>query len=1068
MALLPEYVLTVYQEDDSTELFAVGTDPAHAKPYLKAPTQLDEQEVEFAKGAVSIGQLNVEIVDVLTDPTDQNTGYITSQLADVAGYSQLNGHRALLTEDLGGGFLTVLDGVVRSVRLLDNFVTYQFELRDIRERERKTKAFATTSTPTIIPRGVLNGYGVQVPGGGIFPIPATEPELGTYRLRTSTYGLIEFGGSIPLTPPMMDALQSIGPLAGSPEVLVYDRFKVLWRDTAGGGGYTTIDNIAHTHSGLAGGGGMLSYVGSDFAIGLNINNLVDSGTLPSNGQAIDVIVQYDGPVTEDWEFHLQNLTVGDLIGNAYDGDYSEEDPRIRYDAAAVAAMTTPVRLRLGKPVDDLRAWLEKNAYPIEHAAPVLDASGDVSPINYLLPDVSVTLVDLTDANCRPAGAGWNHGSEDAINLVKVKYLREYRVSPSDDATQLALSDQIKTREVIVEHRITASIDLIGEQPLEIDSVLLRAIGSVDGGPRAGDVADEVGAAVAARVTRMATDRFAQGGQYFAMHGLRSDSDIEGLVAGSWVAVGVSWMPDYLSGERGLARLAQITSRRNIDAAWTSFTMIDAGSANAPLAVPILGTLTVDTAGVVSIPIFDLGDVGSEVRIDYAVNDTEPAAGSALWTFLGRFDATVAPPGVTTPPLPAGEKCWIRGRAELEGRRPSIYVDGGPPDAFIVIPSTPRVIEAAISIDDNGIPTVSWVPNSFCLGVEIHYEVHSLATVPTFGDSVEADATDLSKVITGISVGDPLILTVQVEPFPTYTPPVGGTPGPVVEVNSIAPVLPTVGFDEAGADLDDDGTDLDWTLSWTFIGDVNTTDHELRFTFWKNGAFIDQDLAVAVDEAQPYTYDPGNGNGGGLTSDKYHVTMAIISKATGLVVGATVDVHIPDGGGTILNETILPDADVAVNAWTPTPLWQENDADDSNFTQFPVTPEDLCPNPVGSDKDFIIGLANPSAFPAGSATQKLTIKAEASQQGADDGCLTVKMELLEDPSGAKTVRASFGPVAVNPGPTTLSDLLTDGQYDSIVDHDDLGIRITANIGHDVTLLDDKDANINYCWAVYEPK
>ncbi|MCH7629887.1 MAG: hypothetical protein IH997_14440, partial [Proteobacteria bacterium] len=330
--ILPEYVFKVFQEDDSTELFEVGTDPAHAKPYLKAPTDLDEQEVEFAKGAVSIGQLNLEVVDVLTDPTDQNTGFITSQLPDAAGYSQLNGHRALLTEDLGSGFSTVMDGVIRSVRLLDTFSTYQFELRDIRERERKTKAFATTSTPTILPRGVLNGYGITVPGGGIFPIPATEPAIGTYRERSSVFGMIEFQFALPLTTPMMDALQSIGPLDGSPQILVYDRWKLLYRDTAGGGAYTTIANIAHSHPSLPGGGGLFPYVGSTFAVGLNINNVVDSGTLPSNGQAIDVIVQYDGPVTEDWEFHLQNLTVGTLIANAYDGVYSAEDPRIRYDA----------------------------------------------------------------------------------------------------------------------------------------------------------------------------------------------------------------------------------------------------------------------------------------------------------------------------------------------------------------------------------------------------------------------------------------------------------------------------------------------------------------------------------------------------------------------------------------------------------------------------------------------------------------------------------------------------------------------------------------------------------------
>ena len=379
-----------------------------------------------------------------------------------------------------------------------------------------------------------------------------------------------------------------------------------------------------------------------------------------------------------------------------------------------------------------------------------------------------------------------------------------------------------------------------------------------------------------------------------------------------------------------------------------------------------------------------------------------------------------------------------------------------------------MIEVAIALDDNGVPTVSWTPNSFCNGVEVHYELHTLATVPTFGASIEFDASDGEGIITGIAAGEPLLFSIQVEPFPVFGPPVSGTPGPIVEANSVANLLPKVGFDEVGATVVDDGTDLDWGLSFTFTGDVNVTDHQLRFTFFKNGAFIDQDLAVAVTEGQPYQYDPNNGNGGGVTTDKYHVTMAIISKATGLVVGATADVHIPAGAGTILDEIILPDADIAVNSWTPTPLWQELDADDANFTQFPVTPEDLCPNPVGSDKIFIIRLADPSALPAGSVDQQARLQGEARMLDGDEGCVTVKYELLEDPGGAATVIKSFGPTDHDPGPVVLDVLLTDPQFDNIGDHNDLGIRVTVNIGHDVTLLDDVDVNVNYCWLKYEAK
>ena len=226
MALLPTYQLTVYDADDVTPLFSVSTDPLHARPYLKPFESFPEQEVDFAKGAASIGQQNVRIVDVPTTPADQSTGWMTAQLPD-GGYSALMGHRVVTTQNIGGGAEIVLDGVIRSVSLLDTFSTYELELRDIRERERKTKAFATTDTPTVLPRGVLNGYGIPFAAFGIntvLPLPPTSPASGTYSQRTSTQGeIIEIlppaGQSfetLVLTEPMAEAFNSFAPLDASP------------------------------------------------------------------------------------------------------------------------------------------------------------------------------------------------------------------------------------------------------------------------------------------------------------------------------------------------------------------------------------------------------------------------------------------------------------------------------------------------------------------------------------------------------------------------------------------------------------------------------------------------------------------------------------------------------------------------------------------------------------------------------------------------------------------------------------------------------------------------------------
>ena len=765
------YELTVFASDDTAELFDVSTDLAHARPYLKAPTGFPEQEIDFAKGTASIGQVNVQVVDVPTSATDQDTGYLTAQLSN-GGYSALNGHRAVLTEDIdGGGVTKIIDGVIRSIRLLDTFSSYEIELRDIRERERKTKAFATTTTPTIIPRGVLDGYGVQFVINGEasgYPIGPTQPLEAIYRMDgAGNGGVIVIDPLIPavlvklqMTAPVREALESVSELEGSPDVLVYDRWKVLWRDLAAGGAYTELTQIAHTHPDLEETASRAGQLRSGAIHVLRVNNAISGDTLPVDNQVIEFIVQYDGPLTDDWRFHLQDLTAGELLRNLYRGDYSVEDPRIRYNEAALLALATPVRLRLGKSVDNLREWAEKNIYPITHAAPTLNADGEIAPITYLLPDAADTLIDLDDANCRPSGGGWSQASDDAINIVRVTYERIYRIRDLNEAgDKVALSDQLQTREVTVEHRIQDSIDLLGEQPLEIKSELLNAIGTIDGGPYFGDFVDEQGARVAERITRMATDRFALGGQYFSLHCDRSDSDVEGLIVGSWVTVSVSWMPDYATAERNLNRLAQVIGRRNLDGAWLALTLIDAGTANAPLAGPTLGTVTADAAGVVSVPVTALG-AGAEARVDYAINTLEPAAGSELWTFLGRVDSV--PTTLTTPQITPDSTVWVRARSEAIGRRPSVYTAA----VSVVVASIPRVLEVFIRVDDAGVPTVEWFVNSHTLGVRIAFEVHDPSDLPTFGTSIDADASDLSAAL-ATTVFDPKMISVRITAYPGW-------------------------------------------------------------------------------------------------------------------------------------------------------------------------------------------------------------------------------------------------------------------------------------------------------------
>lgn len=853
MAKFPIYELTVYDSDDTTVLFTVSTDPNAAdpeKPYMKALADFAEQEVDFARGAASIGQANAQIVDVLTDPLDQTTGWFTGVLADANGVSQVNGHRARLRENLGAGFAVILDGVVYGVRLLDTYVTYELEIRDIRERERKLKAFERTDTPTIIPRGVLNGYG-RLSGCTRWPIPPTRPLTATYLQYTSTVGDILFSGAseqaraeLRVTGGMRTALESIAPVDASREVYVYDRWKVLWRDKATGGAYTTLTQIAHAHPSLPDGGGRAPFrAGGGVTFALLVNNVVSGATLPSNGQEIEVIVQYDGPVTEDWRYHLQGLTAGEFLRNGYRGDYSLNPQNIRYDEAALLALTTPIRARLGEPIEDFRKFAEEHVYPLVHAAPTLNDDGEISPTTYLIPDASVTLPELNDSNTRPVGGGWSHGAEDSITAVEVHYLRDFRTAETEDESgnRIAMEDRIRSVEEVHVEFDDEAVELLGWNEIVIESELLRTVGTASGLPMSGDVVDEAGERIARRAGHALLDRFSRGGQYVERIGLRDDADVEALRYGSYVAFGFAEMPDYLSGERGSSRLGQVVSRRNIDANWCHLRIVDAGSSAAPFGQPTLGAPTVTDAGVVTIPVTALASGDPAVRIDVAVSDTEPLPSSELWLFVDRVDAVG---DVKTPPIDPDTTLWIRARSEARGRRPSLYTT----PVSIAIPATPRVLDVQLRVDEEtNIGTVTWDANALCAGVRVYPEVHARGTAPTFATSEDVEASVGELELAGLTVrGDDQVLSVRVEPYPGWTgSAVSGTAGPAVEVSQAAVEAYDLTVEPQGAKIGilkdtpwtttyysldvmfNVGEDVEWLLLKWILDDGSTVE-ELRY------------------------------------------------------------------------------------------------------------------------------------------------------------------------------------------------------------------------------------------------
>lgn len=109
--------------------------------------------------------------------------------------------------------------------------------------------------------------------------------------------------------------------------------------------------------------------------------------------------------------------------------------------------------------------------------------------------------------------------------------------------------------------------------------------------------------------------------------------------------------------------------------------------------------------------------GLQVRVEYALNATEPDADSGLWRLVDYLDA---PGCVVTPPIPAGAKVWGRARAEAPDYKPSILSDAVSADA----PETPGFRSVQLTVTADGVATLAWDPNDFTGAVRVRRKIHT--------------------------------------------------------------------------------------------------------------------------------------------------------------------------------------------------------------------------------------------------------------------------------------------------------------------------------------------------------
>jgi hypothetical protein len=618
--------LTVFEDDGVTPAAVFSTDATDERPYLKVVELADEQRIDLLEGTATIGQLNVQVVDVRQDPEDQASGFLTSILADSDGESARLGRLALMEREVAPEEWRSRFYIVDSLELLDTLVTYLLILQDVRSRERDVRLFTRSRTTALLPLGhVIGGYGGVVPDALEHPVRATARDKGTYVEAV-------LDEPLPLPDADVEAAVAAKPRyeadTGSFVGFFVEDATVLWRPL--GGSYVVLEGVEAV---WMADGQPASLFGTTQDVpagerqerGERWRVFLAGGAVPNDEQEIEIVVRYDGEPTERFPFHFQG-TSGQLLKEILEGEHSDEPLDEPFNEAVIGALveeTHDTLLRLLEPVENAFEWIPVNIHVPEGMAPALDDEGKLAPIRYRIPD-EIPALRFTDDNVSREGTGWSHDGAEAVSEIIFRYWRDYPSAASEAA------DGLTSRRV--EHVFRGGHK--GGRRLVYEPDTFRAVGGVSGGSFGGDVMRETAARVAQERARQAFDRQRFGAQLMELRGLTSSADVRDAKVGDWVRIEVSWLPDYRTGKRGMDRIGQIIHTGAETGSHRDFLVLDAGHRLQILDPLTLGDLTAASDGRVTL-VIDAIPTDLEAEVHYAIAETEPDENSGKWTHMGR-------------------------------------------------------------------------------------------------------------------------------------------------------------------------------------------------------------------------------------------------------------------------------------------------------------------------------------------------------------------------------------------------------------------------------------------------
>jgi hypothetical protein len=561
--------LDVFEADAETVAWRVTTDPAKPNPYLDRPGNYGARELDPVRGAAVISTVTVSVRDVAQTPGDQDSGFVTERLEGIYG------RRCRLLRYPAPGLPAVLisDGPAGPPRLGADYASYSFEIRDTRESERKLRPFRDSATLSLFPFGPVDPWG---PLAGATPIVARADHQSAFGFVTVS--LVPAAGGFfaetldeeqvaAVAEPLV-AGRPIGSFREGP--VLHD---VLWRLEGSGDPWSQVypDIISVVPVSIA----TFDDEGRTAAVTLAVTLVGLEADLPAHNASVEFLIRYRGEPTEQLPAYFEG-TLGALLTTLYDRELERpaalggavrdlfslapvaiEELPVRYEPAALAALTDPVLIRQVERIRDGREWAEAALYSASGWIPAIDAEGRISPVSRELPAV-IGGPEITGAIARPS-PDWNAG-ERLITEVRVRSHRYFL--PSDDVVARG-TDGIATR--TIERRAIGLVNYErhDEHVETFDATAFAFVGDAAGEAVVvgGETVDDLFTAIEASVLA----RYGAGAPAIELLVIRDA--VSTLREGDFVPVSLTWMPGD-GPARGLEwPAAQVLMIGEEDCAW---------------------------------------------------------------------------------------------------------------------------------------------------------------------------------------------------------------------------------------------------------------------------------------------------------------------------------------------------------------------------------------------------------------------------------------------------------------------------------------------------------------------